>query len=271
MKRLGAFLLTALLLTGCHGDKTVPTQPTDTVNQNQNNQLKTVYIRTSETLTSGSNVTRTDYLLGENNQVSQVVIYTNDAQTQCYDVQCDENGNYVQWVSDDIRITYAYDQMGRPLGSTCYHGETVTSSVKQIWGGENLAELVVRNGSQETRTVYTYNDAGLKIREELYLEGVLCGYSQLVHDDQGAVLTQTIYNANGTEDKSIHYVHEGNTSTATTVKPDGTVERKTVEVYDDHGNLTRTTEYDGQDRLLTEKTATWTPIQVPITIPRASV
>ena len=270
MKKYGTILLLmALLLTGCKDRQEPSAQPTQAVEE-AGQQTKTVYIRTSETLTTGDSVTRTDYLL-EDDQVTQVVVYTNDVETMRYDVTCDENGNYVQWVSDDIRIEYTYDSLGRLLGNTCYHGDTVTSSVKQIWGGEHLLELVARNGSQETRTVYTYNDQSQKIREELYLDGVLWGYSRLTLDDRGRFHTQTTYKADGTEDKTVHYEYDGNTATVTTTLPDGTLEHTTVEVFDDQGNLLKTTDYDSQGRQITQKTSTWTPIQVPTDCPRASV
>lgn len=269
-KRTAILLMAALLLPGCKAKEAQPSQPAAPVEQTEDQQTKTVYIRTSETLTTGDSVTRTDYLL-EDDQVTQVVVYTNDVETMRYDVTCDENGNYVEWVSDDIRIEYTYDSLGRLLGNTCYHGDTVTSSVKQIWGGEHLLELVARNGSQETRTVYTYNDQGQKIREELYLDGVLWGYSRLTLDDRGRFHTQTTYKADGTEDKTVHYEYDGNTATVTTTLPDGTLEHTTVEVFDDQGNLLKTTDYDGQGQMTSQKTFTWTPIQVPTDCPRASV
>lgn len=272
MKKTAIVLLTlAMLLSGCNRDEGTTPQPTAPVEQNQNAQMKTVYIRTGETRITGDSETRTDYLLDDENRVCQVVMYTNGQQTQHYDVQCDENGNYIKWVSEDISSTYTYDQLGRSLGHTCYHGDTVTSSVKRIWAGQQLGELIVRNGAQETRTVYTYNDEGHKIREELYQDGVLFSYSQLSVDSDGLVTTQRVYQADGTQSATVSYAYEDKTVTATTTDPEGNVRQRKVEVYDEHNNLLETALYDPDGQLLSKETTTWTPIQVPVSVQRASI
>lgn len=271
MKKTAILLLTlALLLTGCNRDKNASPEPSASAQQD-GPQMKTVYIRTGETRITGDSETRTDYLLDDENRVCQVVMYTNGQQTQRYDVQCDENGNYIKWVSEDISSTYTYDQLGRSLGHICYHGDTVTSSVKRIWAGQQLGELIVRNGSQETRTVYTYNDEGHKIREELYQDGVLFSYSQLSVDSDGLVTTQRVYQADGTQSATVSYTYEDKTVTATTTDPEGNVRQRKVEVYDEHNNLLETALYDSDGQLLSKETTTWTPIQVPVSVQRASI
>lgn len=269
-KQLFLLFLSVLTLAGCAKDTPSPTVSTS-AGEPVTADTRTVYICTSQSMSSGGSVTRTDYLLDENDQVREAVVYTNGTETMRYDVECDANGNYIRWVSGDITSTYTYDEQGRPLVKTFYHGDTVTGSVEQVWDGSLQTALIARNGSQEQRTSYFYNENGQKIREELYQNSVLVSYSQLTLDEEGRAASQNVYQADGTLHSTVSYTYEGNTVTATTTLADGTVQQRAEDVYDDHGNLTATTVFDGEGNVLTQKTTTWTPIEVPLTTPRAAI
>ncbi len=258
-------LLLAVFLAGCAADKETspaPTSPSDT---------KTIYVCTSQTLSSGGSVTRTDYILDDRNQVRQVVVYTNGNETMRYEVESDAHGNYIRWVNGDISSTYTYDEQGRPLLKSFFHGDTLTGSVEQIWDGNLQTALIARNGSQEQRTAYYYNDNGYKIREELYQNSMLVSYSHLTLDKDGRAVSQSVYLADGTLNATVSYAYDGNTVTATTCQPDGTMQQRTEEQYDDQGNLISSTVFDAEGKVLSQKTTTWTPIQVPVDSPRASI
>ncbi len=271
MKKISILLLMMLLLCAC-GRKT-DAAPVQTAGSSDSamSESRTVYICTSHSLTSGDSVTRTDYLLDEANQVVAVNVYTNDVQTNHYDVECDQHGNYIRWISEDMTITYDYDQQGNPLGKSIYSGEALISTTEYAWENGNQISLTNRNGPQEQRTAYFYNESGHKIREEVYLNSVLVSYTHYTVSEEGQPVTQAVYLADGTLHSTVGYVYDGPDCTATTTLSDGTVESRTVYTYDDHGNLIRTTVYDSEDNVLSQTTDTWTAIQVPPDSQRASI
>lgn len=276
MKKIILPMLALMLLGGCSKDAPAPTpQPSATApapTQSQENpESKTVYIRTSHTQTSGESVTRTDYLLDEDNLVYQVVIYTNDTETGRYDVECDENGNYVRWIGEGITSTFHYDEEGRPLGKSVYAGELMISSTQYTWENGNQVGVADTNGPQEQRTAWFYNENGQKLREELYQNGVLTKYSQITPGKDGRPLSQDVYLADGTLHSTVSYTYEGTNCTATTTLTDGTVEQRTEYTYDEQGNLLSTTVYDGEGQMISQMTDTWKAIQVPKDSPRASI
>lgn len=273
MKKRFAIVL-ALMLTLCACSKNPePAAPSQTSAPEAAPapDSKTVYIRTSQTHTSDGSVTRTDYVLDEENQVVEVQIFTNDVQTTHYDVECDENGNYIRWIGENMTILYDYDAQGNPLGKSVYSGETLISSTEYTWENGNQTALLNRNGPQEQRTVYLYNEAGQKVREEFYQNSVLVNYSHLTLGEDGRPVTQEVYLADGTLYSTISYGYEGTDCTATTTLTDGTAGGSTQYRYDDHGNLICTTTLDGEGNILSETTETWQAIEVPLDSPRASI
>lgn len=270
-KRYLLLLASVLALSGCAKDSSAP--PTQASDQSDpvTPDSKTVYICTSHTRTSGDSVTRTDYILDQEDRVIQVAVYTNDIETNRYDVECDEHGNYIRWISEDITSTYSYDEQGRPLGNSVYHGDTLISATEYTWEGANQTALINRNGPQEQRTAYFYNESGQKIRDEVYLDSVLVSYTHYTVGEDGRPVTQEVYQADGTLHSTVSYDYGGTGCTATTTLADGTLEGRTEYIYDDHGNLTSTTVYDSEGQLLSQTTDTWTPIQVPLDSLRASI
>lgn len=268
MKKCILILLAlALVLGGCAKDEDGNQPP----KESQEPGTKTVYIRTSHTLSSSGSVTRTDYLLGEDETVEQVVISTNGTETMRYDVECDEHGNYIRWIGEHITSTFHYDGEGRPLGKSVYSGELLISSTEYTWDNGNQVGVADRNGVQEQRTAWFYNDSGHKVREELYQNGVLVNYSQITSDKDGWPTSQTVYLADGTLYSTVSYTYDGSSCTSTTTLPDGTVEQRTEYTYDEHGNLLSTTVYDGAGTMISQVTDTWKAIQVPEDSLRASI
>ncbi len=272
-KQLLALLALLVLLSGCAKDTPAPSVTSSATDSAPSDipATKTVYIRTCHTLTSGDSVTRTDYLLDENEQVSQVVIYTNDTETMRYDVECDENGNYTRWIGEHITSTFHYDEQGRPLGKSIYTGDVLISSTEYIWENGNQVGVSDSNGMQEQRTAWFYNESGQKVREELYQNGVLVNYSQITSGQDGHPASQDVYLADGTLYSTVSYVYDGLTCTATTTLTDGTVDLKTAYTYDESGNLLSTTVYNGDGQMLSQIVDTWKAIQVPADSLRASI
>ena len=273
MKKPILILLLLLgLLSGCAKDASeLPSSTTDSVATPDGPQTRTVYVRTSHTLTSGDSVTRTDYLLDEDNQVYQVVIYSDDTETMRYDVECDENGNYVRWIGEHITSTFHYDEQGRPLGKEIYTGELLISSTQYTWDNGNQVGLSDTNGTQEQRTAWFYNEAGQKVREELYQNGVLVNYSQITPTEDGRPLSQDVYLADGTLYSTVHFIYDGLNCTATTTLTDGTLEQRTTYTYDEYGNLLSTTVYNADGELVSQIVDTWMAIEVPADSLRASI
>lgn len=268
MKKYVLILLALVLLLGGCAKEDDPAQPSE---DSQKSGTKTVYIRTSHTLSSGGFVTRTEYLLGEDETVEQVVISTNGTETMRYDVENDEHGNYIRWIGQQITSTFHYDEMGRPLGKSVYSGELLISSTEYTWDNSNQVGVADRNGVQEQRTAWFYNDSGHKVREELYQNGVLVNYSQITCNEQGWPTAQTVYLADGTLHSTVSYTYDGQNCTTVTTLADGSVEQRTEYAYDEHGNLLSTTVYDGAGTVISQVTDTWKAIQVSEDSLRASI
>lgn len=278
-KQIFAILALVLALSGCSDDSPEATSATSQISASQPVDTrpaepagtKTIYVRTCQTQSSGESVTRRECLLDENNLVYQVVFYTNDAETMRYDVENDENGNYIRWVSEHITCVFHYDQQGRYLGKSVYAKEQLISSMEYTWENGNPVSLTDTNGTQEQRTAWFYNESGQKVREEMYQNGVLVNYSQITPDEQGRALSQDVYLADGTLHSTVSYLYEGAVCTATTTLTDGTVEQRTEYTYDEQGNLLSTTVYSGDGQMISQVVDTWKAIQVPVDSLRASI
>lgn len=272
-KHILPILALTLLLSGCSKETPTPqpsaSSPAST--KPQNPEFKTVYIRTSHTQTSGESDTRTDYLLDEENLVCQVVIYTNGTETGRYDVECDENGNYIRWIGENITSTFHYDEKGRPLGKSVYAGELMISSTEYIWENGNQVGVVDSNGPQEQRTAWFYNENGQKVREELYQNGVLTKYSQIIPGEDGRPISQDVYMADGALHSTVAYRYDGMHCTTITTLTDGTVEQQAEYTYDEHGNLVSTTVYDSEGQMISQVVDVWKAIEVPKDSLRASI
>lgn len=273
MKKISALLLAlALSLCACSNDpEPAATTQASTGDATPAPDSKTVYICTSQTRISDGSVTRTDYILDEEDQVIEVQIFTNDVQTTHYDVECDENGNYIRWIGENMTILYDYNDQGDPLGKSVYSGDSLISSTEYTWENGNQTALLSRNGPQEQRTVYLYNEAGQKVQEEFYQNSVLVNYSHLTLGEDGRPVTQDVYLADGTLYSTVRYTYAGTSCTAATTLADGTSGGSTQYQYDDHGNLIRTTVLDPEGNILSETTETWIAIEVAPDSLRASI
>ena len=135
MKKMFALitiLFLLLCLTACTEEPVSTTEATTPTQA----QSKTVYVHTSITQEYGSSVNRTEYLFNEQDRVSEVVVYTNGAETKRHRVECDENGNYIRWTSDGSVTEYAYDGQGHSLGVRLYINDVLISSTEYTWEGD---------------------------------------------------------------------------------------------------------------------------------------
>ena len=145
MKRLLCLLAAVFLLTGCTGnnpEKPEETEPT----------VKTVYVHSSISYSSGGVTSRTDYIYNEEDLLTDVIVSNGEAELQRYLVTCDENGNPIEWVSAaGSTVTYTYDTQGRPLRTETYTGETLMTSTEYTWSGNLRISTTVKTASQEQR------------------------------------------------------------------------------------------------------------------------
>lgn len=271
MKKLWICIaLLCLCLTACGSEPEPTTAPTQIDASTEATQplTKTVCVRTSSTTQSGSTVTRTEYLFDDQDRVTEVLVYTNDVQTQRHSVECDEHGNYILWSSDVSQIRYTYDSEGHLLGYFAYTGDTLVSSTEYTWN-EGLRTSITRRMPSQTlehRTTLTYDESGSLIRQDSYLNGTLLDYSVYSIGEDGKPTAMTTYHADGTLSKTVTYVYDGLTVTATA--DDGTVTQQT---FDEHGDLLSSIEYAADGTETSRETHSWKAIEVPIDSPRASI
>lgn len=278
VKKLLALILAlslVLCLAAC-GETPDPTEPTGTADTTQK-QTKTVYVHSSITQQAGENVTRTEYIYDDQNVLTQVVQSVNDAQTNTYNVECDENGNFTKWSADvegtQMVTEYTYDEQGRSLGTFAYMNGVLMTSTEYTWEDGRRTSITTKMPTQELeqRMVFIYDENGCMLRQDAYLNGELNGYIIYSADEQGRTAAATSYQPDGTVSLAGTYTYEGSTTTVITSRSDGTVEQKTVTVYDEQGNLSQSTVYDGDGNILSSEKHTWMAIEVPLDCPRASV
>lgn len=258
--------LAALLgLTGCAIDpgSTLPTQPPS----------KTVYVHTSITQEFGSTVSRTEYIFDENDQVKEVVVYTNDIETKRHSVECDENGNYIRWTSDGSVMEYAYDDQGHNLGMSMYIGGNLVSSTEYVWENGLRTSVTTKMAAQNMtqKVLMTYNAAGFLLRQDSYTADTLSSYSIYTNDANGRVQSTSTYLPDGTLYTTSTHSWYNDTQTVTTTDANGTVTQIAVMTYSISGHLLSHEIYNAEKELISKETHTWKAIQVDPDCPRASV
>ncbi|MBQ7416004.1 MAG: hypothetical protein IJW14_03080 [Oscillospiraceae bacterium] len=256
-----------LWLTGCFrsgsDDTTAPTEP----------PYKTVYVHSSITQEFGSSVSRTEYLFDQNDQVQEVVVYTNDVETKRHSVECDENGNYIRWISDGSVMEYTYDKDGHNLGMSMYIGGVLVSSTRYTW--ENglrtsaTTQMAAQNMTQRVQMIY--DSHGHLLRQDSYTADTLSSYCIYVSDENGRVQAMTAYQPDGTFLSLSAHSWSGTTQTITTTDPDGKLIQTAVMTYDEHGNLLTHQVRNADGELVSKETHTWKAVQVDPDCPRASV
>ena len=244
-------------------ETTSPTEP----------PYKTVYVHASITREVGSTVSRTEYVFDEQDQVQEVIVYTNDVETKRHSVECDENGNYVRWTSEGSIMEYNYDAQGNSLGMEMYINDNLVSSTCYTW--ENGFCTTVTNSmpaqNMTQKVMSTYNADGQLLRQDTYTADVLSSYCIYSRDENGNTLSMTTYLPDGTLYSVSTHSREDATHTVTTADADGAVIQIAVMTYDDAGNLLTHEIYNADNELISKETHTWKAVQVDPDCPRASV
>ena len=268
MRKFLAILLSfavLLVLPACDAEPQ-PTEQTEPL-------YKTVFVHTSITQEVGSSVSRTEYIFDENDQVKEVVVYTNDTETKRHSVECDENGNYIRWTSDGSVMEYAYDEEGRSLGMSVYIGGNLVSSSEYVWENGLRTSVTTKMAAQNMtqKVLTTYNAAGLLLRQDSYTADTLSSYSIYTNDTDGRVQSMSTYLPDGTLFSVSTHSWNSDTQTVTTTDANGAVTQIAVMTYDVAGNLLTHEIYNAGKELISKETHTWKAIQVDPECPRASV
>lgn len=268
-KRMALLAALLLCLTAC-GSKPDPapasTEPTEP-------PYKTVYVHTAITQEFGSTVSRTEYAFDENDQVIEVIVYTNDTETKRHSVQCDENGNYTRWTSQGSVMEYTYDDEGHSLGMTMYIDGQEVSSTAYTWERGLRTSVTTRMAGQDMtqKVLMTYDSGGKLMRQDSYSADTLDSYSIYAYDSDGRVVAMTTYNPDGSLYSMASHSWDGNTQTIITTDPFGDVMQTAVLTYDEARNLLTHTVYNAYGDQVSKETHTWKAIQVAPDCPRASV
>ena len=266
MKRILCLLAAALLLTGC-GEK-APEEPVET-----EPAVKTVYLHKSITRTQGNTTGRTDYIYNDENLLTDVIVSDGTGkELQRYLVDCDENGNPVEWTSAaGSTVLYTYDTQGRTLRTETYTGDTLMTSTEYNWSGDLRVSVTVKTPTQEQRTEYTYDDKGCMTRQDLYTGGVLSSYGLYTLNDDGKPAQCSTFGPDGNPVAEVRYEYDGKTEKRITADLQGTVLQTQILTYDDHGNLLKSDLVDYGGAVVSSEVHEWMAIEVPSDAPRASI
>lgn len=282
-KLLLPLLVLGLMLTGCTKDApTAPTQPsvTDTLattptdpSQTEPTTPSTKLVSVIETVVStfGANQTRVERIFDAQNQVVEVITYAQEQVTQRYQVECDEHGNFVRWISGQSVTEYTYDREGRVTGTYAYLDGELQLSSRYVWEDglltATIQEIPIQN--QQQRLDRIYDAQGRLIREDHSLNGSLASYTVYTYSDDGSALI-TAYAADGSVTQTAQQTVQGTELTVLTTSPDGSFVGKQVKTYDAQGNLLTDTEYDSNGSVVSQQRYTWRTVEVPLDCPRAS-
>ena len=269
MKKLSAILTglcLTLCLTACSAEPTPSAAPTEPL-------FKTVYVHTSITQEFGSTVSRTEFLFDEQDHVTEVVVYTNDTETKRHNVECDENGNYIKWLSDGSVTEYTYDEQGNSLGVFQYLNDKLVSATEYTWENSLRTSVTTTMATQgiSQRITMTYDSNGHLLRHDSYTADTLNSYSIYATGEDGRICSVTAYQPDGTLLYTSTCTWDGSTETVVSALPDGTVKQTMVLTYDEHGNLLTQESYDSENKLYSREIHTWKAVEVAATCPRASV
>lgn len=251
---------------------TEPTEPS-TPPPPPETPTKTVFVHSSITQEYGSAMSRTEYLFDEQDWVTEVVVYTNGVETKRHSVECDENGNYIRWISDGSVMEYTYDAEGHSLGMAMYIGGSLVSSTTYTWENGLRTSVTTQMASQNMtqKVLMTYNANGILLRQDSYSADTLTSYSIYATGEDGQVQSMTTYLPDGSLHSQSTHSWEGGSQTITTTDPKGAVTQIAVLTYDEHGNLLTHEIYDADKNLISKETHTWRAVEVELDCPRASV
>lgn len=266
MKRLLCLLAAALLLTGC--DEQAPEEPAET-----EPMVKTVWLHKSITRTQGNITTRTDYIYDDESLMTDVIVSNGEGkEVKRYLVDCDENGNPVEWTSaGGTTVLYTYDTQGRTLRTETYTDDTLLTSTEYNWSGSLRVSITVKTPTQEQRTEYTYDDKGRMTRQDLYAGGVLSSYGLYTLNDEGKPAVCETFSPEGNPVAKVTYEYNGTVEKRITADAQGTVLQTQILTYDDHGNLLQSDLLDAGGPVASSEVHEWMAIEVPYDAPRASI
>ena len=287
-KRILCLLILSLLLTGCGkspdpAPTTIPTtvtEPSETLPPTEPNETeplptepptKLVSVISSVTSSFGAAQTRSERAFDENGQVTQVITYSNGKETQRFDVECDEHGNYIRWISGQSVTEYTYDREGRVTGTYVYLGENLVMSSRYVWEDGLLTATIQSHPTQnlEQRLDCCYDAQDRLIREEHSVNGALISYTAYAYSEDGSAAITT-YGSDGSVTQTALQTTEGTVITITSTLPDGTFAGKRVKTYDELGNLLTDTDYAEDGTVISQQCYTWRTVEVPLDCPRAS-
>lgn len=304
-KRIIFLLLLSLLLSGCNGDPepaptTAPvtepsqTQPSETeppvtepseTEPSETEPSKTepteteptepptklVSVISSITSSFGSALTRSERVFDEEGRVTQVITYSHGQETQRFAVECDENGNYIRWISGRSVTEYTYDREGRVTGTYAYLDDVLQMSSQYVWEDGLLTATIQHSPVQnlEQRLERIYDAQGRLIREDHSVNGSMVSYTVYTYAADGSVAITT-YAADGSVTQTARQITVGNEVTISSYLPDGTYAGKQVKTYDSQGNLLTDTDYAADGSVSSQQRYTWRTVEVPLDCPRAS-
>lgn len=167
-----------------------------------------------------------------------------------YEISYDARGNRVKRVdfnrdgSAAQTIVYNYDAEGRHIGYEDYVSglSTPRKHVYALDQKGNRAEykIVQPNGSAgDERYVYKYDVNGNKIAEELYYKTSLISRNENSYDNQGRLISQTMYNPDGSVSARIRFSFSPDGKPLERIRHDGDLLTYRVRyAYDKKGRLT---------------------------------
>lgn len=134
--------------------------------------------------------------------------------------------------------TYTYDDQGRVVE---YCDGTYSTYHYVYEGNVTRKQVLNKKGDVSEEWVYTYDDNGKLVKEEYWEDGELWTVDEYVRDTSGKAMEHNRYDADDGEKK---------------------LETKTVNTYDEKGNLTEKKQYDDENQLVTHYVYKYTELKV---------
>lgn len=240
---LTALLLIVLTLASC-GKKEAP---------------KFYLAETVTTIHAAGQVNRTVNEFDEDWNVIAAVNYTNGQETYRTLYEITDDVTRITMVQDgvsELQGLTVTDKSGHTTHSEVYLNGEVSNTVDNTYDADGhllTSERWIAAQNLTSRSEYTNNASGKKVREDVYSGGELDHYTVYTYDEAGRVLTDTTYRSDGTETGRKAYTYEQTEDgrliqTVRQCDADGNPQSlQAVCVYDKYENLLSQEIYIGGD------------------------
>ena len=240
-------LALALTLTACGGNESAATEAPAEIATVSLTLLSSEIRNNGE----GTDETKLEYVYDEKGVCTEIVSYLNGEEVLRAAPKYDEAGNILEKTyanfGNPVVETYTYDENGKvltfvqatPEGDVIYQYEDVPHETAEFAKRTMTNFMTLEDGSKmEINQVMecTFDDQNYMIAQDVYMNGQLAQHYEMVNDDQGRLVKQMGYSADGSLMNTMEVTYDGNTRHMVSTDAAGNILNEQYGITDDAGN-----------------------------------